>query len=303
MLELGDTSGAADYQLGQARQAQGENERAIAAYRDALRRNPDSEEALKELMRLLDGAGRRDDAERFLQQHIASHPDLPLPRLLLGELYLADGEVVRARAAFQELAVQQPNAVGAYLSLASTHAEGSEDQVAALSRGLQENPGDPRLALALGSALKRRQDFDAAIAVYEDAVLVDDSNALIVNNLAVLLLERRSDQQSHERALELMSRFATGDAHPFNLGVLGWAYHRNGRSVEGVRYLERAVAEAGDNPKLRYYLGMAYLQAGDTVAARQQLEKAIAAADAAGGWFEGYEEAVASLETLESDDS
>jgi tetratricopeptide (TPR) repeat protein len=298
ILELGETSGAADYQLGQALQAQGEDERAIAAYRDALSRNPDAEGALRELMRLLDGAGRREEAESFLQQHIGSHPDLPLPRLLLGELYFADGDVVRARAAFEELAAEQPNAVGAYIGLASTYAEGSEDQIAVLSRGMQENPGEPRLALALGSAHNRRQEYDAAIGVYEDAVRIDDSNALVVNNLALLLLERRSDEQSFERALDLMTRFATGDAHPFNLGVLGWAYHRNGRSVEAVRYLERAVAAGGDNPKLRYYLGMAYIGTGDEFGARQQLQKSIAITDAAGGTFEGYEEAVAVLESL-----
>jgi hypothetical protein len=38
---------------------------------------------------------------------------------------------------------------------------------------------------------------------------------------------------------------------------VGWAYYRNGDFFTAVRYLERAVAGAGQVPILRYHLGMA----------------------------------------------
>ncbi|MGI9342885.1 MAG: tetratricopeptide repeat protein [Gammaproteobacteria bacterium] len=300
MLELGETSGAADYQLGQALQAQGEDERAIAAFEAALRRNPESEDALNDLVQLLVNVDRKDDAQTYLQRHIDAYPNLVLPRLLLGELYRADGRNDAARAVFEELAARQPEAIGAYIGVAATLAPGSDEQLAALMRGLEENAGDSRLGLAVGSFYKQRQDYDAAIEVYDGIVRLNGGDDMVVNNLAALLLDHRTDQQSHARALELASRFESGATHPFNLGVLGWAYHRNGQSTRAVRYLERAVAEVGGNPKLRYYLGMAILGDGDEIRARQQLEQAISAADAAGGTFDGYDEAVATLEQLRS---
>ena len=298
MLDLGESSGDADYQLGQALQAQGEDERAIAAYQAALSKNPAAEAPLKELVRLLGQADRRNEAETLLVQHIDANPDLPLPRLLLGELYRTDGRSEAARAVFDEAVKRQPDAIGAYLGLSSTFGTGSDEQVAALARGLDANPGNAQLGLALGSAYKQRQDFDSAIEIYEGIVELNGGDDLIVNNLAALLLDTRTDEQSHARALELASRFESGATHPFNLAVLGWAYHRNGQSAQAVRYLERAVAEIGENPKLRYYLGMAYLGAGDKIGAEQQLEQAIEVTDAAGGWFDGYDEAVAALGAL-----
>ncbi|MBT8442752.1 MAG: tetratricopeptide repeat protein, partial [Gammaproteobacteria bacterium] len=150
ILDLGESSGDADFQLGQALQAQGETERAIAAFKEALDKNPAAEAALTELMRLLVQADRRDEAEAFLLQHVGANPDLPLPRLVLGDLYRTDGRDEAARAVFEELAAQQPKVIGAYLGLSSTFPTGSDEQLAALIRGLDANPGNPQLGLALG---------------------------------------------------------------------------------------------------------------------------------------------------------
>lgn len=301
MIDLGESSGLADFQLGLAREAQGDREGAIAAYSSALDKNPAADGALANLSRLLVQAGRPAEAEDRLRRHAEAHPDSTAARVVLADLMAADGRVEEARAAYREVIAQRPETVGAYVGLAGTFAGGSDEQLEVLAQGLEANPGNAQLGLALGSAHKQRDENEEAISVYEAIVAVNGGDDIIVTNLAALLLDERTDRASHARALELVRRFETEASHPFNVAMLGWAYYRNGQPDRAVRHLERAVAEIGQNPKLRYYLGMAYLDDGNEVGAVQELEKAVSMTDAAGGWFDGYEEAVATLKALRAD--
>jgi Flp pilus assembly protein TadD len=94
--------------------------------------------------------------------------------------------------------------------------------------------------------------------------------------------------------MELATPFAESD-DPALLDTLGWAHYRSGNYAEAVRYLERAVAKAGEHPVSRYHLGMAYLAAGDREAATRELTEAIARPDAA---FPERQEAEATLARL-----
>jgi tetratricopeptide (TPR) repeat protein len=124
-------------------------------------------------------------------------------------------------------------------------------------------------------------------------------NDYIVNNLAVLLLDVRSDKASYARALKLAGGFADGAAHPFNLAVLGWAYYRNGEYGSATRFLERAVAATPEvSPQLRYYLGMAYLKSGNTAGAQRELQQAVESAAATGTLFTGLDTARSTLRSL-----
>jgi tetratricopeptide (TPR) repeat protein len=168
-----------------------------------------------------------------------------------------------------------------------------------LAEGHRRVPADAQIGLALGAALQARGAYEDAIKVYEGVLAAGGTNDFVASNLAGLLLDVRSDAPSHARALELASRF-DGATHPFQLGVLGWAYYRNGQYPSAVAYLERALANSpAPNPQLRYYLGMAYLKAGNAAGARQQLRQAMDGADAAGLKFTGLEEARSVLRDLD----
>jgi Flp pilus assembly protein TadD len=135
--------------------------------------------------------------------------------------------------------------------------------------------------------------------VYEAVLAAHGGNDYILNNLAALLLDTRSDPASHARALQLVSGFEKSATHPFQLGVLGWAYYRNGQNANALRLLQRANSgNAGDNPQLRYFLGMARLKAGDEAGAREDLRRAVEAADATHTSFTGLAEARSTLEKL-----
>lgn len=300
MVALGEPSGQADYQLGRALEAQGHDERAIAAYRQSLARSPLAAEPLEALVAALRRTGRAGEAEGFLRAHLAAHPGHTPARLLLGELYRAGNRPAEARAVLAAVAAEQPANASAYLGLAALEPDGSDARLAVLQEAHGRAPGSPAIGLALGAALEKREAFDQAIDVYETVVRAGGASEFLLDNLAVLLLDNRSDGPSHARALELLRPYAARSAaRPETVGILGWAYYRNGQYPTARRYLERAVAAVpAENPQLRYYLGMTLLKSGDAAGARSALQLAVRTAGDAGVRFKGLAEAEDELRKL-----
>ncbi|MEQ1800800.1 MAG: tetratricopeptide repeat protein [Gammaproteobacteria bacterium] len=299
MVDLGPGSALANYQLGVALELQKNENQAIAAYKQALEESPSADQPLTDLILLLTRTGKLAEAGAYLDEHLKSNPGHLTAQILRAMVYRDSGQPDVARQQLRTIVAARPDAVGAYITLASLYPPESGERLAVLVEAHDRNPADPQIGLALGSAQERRRAYEAAIRVYDEVLQAGVSNDFIVNNLCVLLLDTRSDKASHERALKLASRFAEGERHPFNLGVLGWANYRNGEYREAVRFLERAVAASPrQSPQLRYYLGMAYLKSGNVAGARQELQQAVDSAASTGTLFTGLEEARSTLKSL-----
>ena len=130
--------------------------------------------------------------------------------------------------------------------------------------------------------------------LYEKILKIDPESGLAVNNLAALLLDRRSDAASLARALELSKRFEDS-TEPALVDTLGWAYYRNGDYENAVRYLKIAVDAADQVPLLHYHLGMAYFAKQSLELARKELEQAVNLAKAD---YDGIEEARETLNRI-----
>ena len=131
--------------------------------------------------------------------------------------------------------------------------------------------------------------------LYEAVVKAHPKYEPAVNNLAALLLDRRTDKASHAPALELAKTLSKSE-QPGNAG------HRWGGPITGPgntprpsSVLERVVAKAGQFPIFRYHLGMAYLRSGNPVGAKQELRQAVEKAE---GDYPGLAEARSTLEKL-----
>lgn len=298
-LQAGDSSGVAEYQLALALQAQQQTGQAIAAYKAALERSPMAGEPLAGLVTLLVKSGRASEAQAYLESHLRAHAEDVNAQVLLGTVYRDSGNVELARSTFRKVIAGRPEAMGAYIGLASTFPPGSADYLAVLQEAHRKNPADAQAGFGLGVAYEKRKEFEKAIAAYEETIRAGGSSEFLVSNLALLLLDARSDKASHARALDLVSGFAQSAVHPYQLGVLGWAYYRNGRYADAVRHLERArAASPTDNPQIRYYLGMAYLRNDNPVGAREELTQAVKLAESGGSGFAGLDEARAALKSL-----
>jgi len=297
LIESGFDNGEMNFELGLSLEAQGKPEEAISAYRRALDKAPGLNSALLQITQLLIDLGRLDEAEQELKAHIAKYPDLVPPKLFLADYYYLDGEPDAASAIYEEVIELDPTIIGAYIGLSKLYEPKSPMQLYQLKRGLDANPGNLEIGFAVGSILEKRAQYQEAIAVYEEILAATD-NDLVANNLAALLLDYRADRASHERALELASRFDTSESLPLSKATLGWAYYRNEDYAKAVRFLELAVAVEDEVHQIHYYLGMAYLKNGDTVSARQQLETAIEMAEQSGTRFTGLDDARVQLAEL-----
>ncbi len=264
---------AAEQQLGLVLQAKGSNTEALARYKAVLEKDPSQVEALDGLVKILLTTGRGAEAITWLESR---YPKGDVrASLLLGKVHSTQGDMAAARTVLEKALASHPTDNRPFIALASLEATDSPEQLAALQRGWKALPGDGGIGVFLAGTLERLGKIDDAIAIYETLVKKDPSNTMAVNNLASLLLDRRTDKASLARALDLARPFATaGDA--VMLDTLGWAYFRNGDFQNAVRELERAVAGNGESALLQYHLGKAYVAAGNPANARQSLEKALA---------------------------
>jgi len=157
--------------------------------------------------------------------------------------------------------------------------------IAALQAGVKAT-GEPVLVNRLAEMYERAGRVDDAIRVYEVLHEQNPSLQLASNNLAMLLVNYRTDQLSLDRARDLSAPFA----HSKNgalLDTLGWVTFKRGDVPQALAALEKAAAQSPDSKEIRYHLAMVQLKAGQADKARGNLEAALAG----GASFAGMDDA------------
>ena len=245
-------------------------------------------------MAILVNTDRSDEAVKYLRTHLEQYPEQLAPRLLLAAVYTRQGKIEAAAEQYEDIISLQPNATRAYASLAALYPDEPKKRRDIYQRGIDANPKDPSLNLLLASDYERSGQADAAIVIYEKIIVNDPDNKIAANNLAAILLDFRSDTESHKRALELSRQFDDSDRAEL-LDTLGWAYYRNGDYGNAIRLLEAAVNKEEGIALLHYHLGMAFVKAEMTGRGREELKQSLSLAEEP---FIGIEEARATLEKL-----
>jgi tetratricopeptide (TPR) repeat protein len=294
LAALDDPDGVGQRELGRVLEAQNKLGPANEAYKKSLQKKSDSTIALEGVVRTYQVSGKFAEATRYLKAHLEEHPDHVLARVLLGGNLIRAGQFKEAQETLTQAVDQQPKLVRAYMVLAAAYPQDRDQRIEVLKRGLKANPGAGSLAVLLAGEYQAAGNVDEAIKLYEATVQAGggDNQPQVVNNLAALLLDYRSDEASYRRALDMAQRFANSRS-PMFLDTLGWAHYRNKDYDAAIRFLELAVAYGRSQPEARYHLGMAYLAADNKEGARQELEKAVKQAPPAARW------AAAAKETLD----
>jgi len=294
LLELEDTTGLAEFQLGRVLQARQSSEGAIAAYERALEKNPTATEPLQGLVQVLVTAGRADEAIEILNTQIEEYPSQTSAKLLLASVYATRDDLETAVGLLEEVIVEHPEEVRAYALLGSLYPDDPAARIVAYERGFKANPETVAMGLVLGTQYEMSSRFEDAISVYEALLETNPDNEIAINNLAALLLDRRTDAESFARALEMAKRFERSDSAAL-VDTLGWAYYRTGDYRKAIPFLEDAVSSADEVPVLHYHLGMAYFRNQNPIRAQEELEQSI---DLAQGDFPGIDEARDTLDMI-----
>ncbi len=239
---------------------------------------------------------RYDDAEARLRRALEADADSIVATNLLGEVYIAAGNLAAAREQYARAIEQRPGAPLAYERLATLQlADGdAAAAVATLETGIAATKASPLLVFTLPMMLEQAGRYDQAIEAYENLLVTNPNADAVANNLAVLLANHRADEPADlSRALGLAQRFAGSEQSAF-LDTLGWVYYRVGEYQQAAEILEKVQASGETTPERQYHLGMAYLKLGRVDEAKTLLTAAVATDQT----YTGLDEAKAALETL-----
>lgn len=292
---LEPASAAGPYLAGLVAQRENHNEEARTEFERALQLQPAGADALVALTRLQLAHGQSAAAVVRLRALVKADPQNPFAQNLLGETLIASGAYAEAAAQLTQTVQLAPKWSLPYHNLALAHRDNHEPQAAeqAYQAGLKEIPFDPVLTADLAEVFEQRGDVDRAIALYEGLNAHDPRLALARNNLAMLLVNYRSDRASLDRARALTEEFATSDSGAL-LDTHGWVRLKLGEVNDALAVLTRAADRAPDSRVIHYHLAMAELRAGKRDKARADLESALAGS----ARFTGSDDAKAALNSL-----
>jgi len=246
-VELNDQLAPVHITMGLIQTAAGEHPQAIASFDRALKLEPGSADAVRELANAYDAAGRTPEAEATYRRAIQMRPDSWAAYKDLGLFYNAHGRIGEALPWLQGVVELTPDNYAGYANLGAMYLRlGRYAQAAAmLERSLALNP-----------------------------------NSQSYSNLGTVYYFQEKYRQAAEMYLKAVELSPTDDR---TWGNLGDAYRwMPGKTEESARAFRQAAAQADKqvaasplDADLRSRLAMYRVSVGDREAARAQIAAAV----------------------------
>jgi tetratricopeptide (TPR) repeat protein len=219
---------------------------------------PASFDIIASLTRFSLERGRNAAAVERLQHVLSRDPDNVQVLDLLGGTYLEMKDLAHAQEVLTHAIAVAPGAWTAYRDLAQVKLAGNDPSgaIETYRTALKLAPREPRVVTELASLYEKLGRVDEAIALY--APLLNDPNVqqLAANNLAMLLVNYKTDAASLDRARTLTERFDLSDNASL-LDTTGWVHFKRREYRDAIAVLERAVDRSPDSKVIRSHLDMA----------------------------------------------
>jgi len=268
-------------QLGNIQLAQKKYAAAETFFQQSLEKDPSFTEGLSGLMNTFIAQKQPDKAIAAAQVQIAKSPNRSSFYDLLGTaLFNTKKDFPAAETALRKAIDLDKNNSDALQKLGEVQgAEGNIDQALALyQQGIKDNPHNAGLYILSGEFYEKKQDWDRAKSMYQQALAVSPEHPLASNNLAYLMLQQGGNVDV-ALAMAQTARRGAPDSPSF-ADTLGWAYYQKGVYQSAITQFQEALHLAEtrgqpDDATIHYHLGLAYEKAKQTAQARQQLEKAL----------------------------
>ena len=253
-------------------------DKAISFFSTAYEKDPSALGLADEIVGIHIKNGEFSNALAVIDRYAAdaSTSAVPFFSNLKGEVLLASGKEKQALAAFETAAEKAPEFIRPRMRLAR-YWMGNGRPAKALAYYLAVETIDPGYLPALtGIALIRDAggEFGQAETYYRRILALDPRNAVVTNNLAFLLSEKKGGLEEAFR-LAQTARTLSPD-NPDILDTLGWIYYKKGSYFNAVAEFEEGLKTAPDNAILHYHYGMALYMVKSYEKARVHLKKALA---------------------------
>src|SRR5262249_8141857 len=135
-------------------------------------------------------------------------------------------------------------------------------------------PENYALRSALAGILDLNGDYEGEIAEWERMLRSEPGSLIVINNLASLLADRRTDKASLDRAYSLALALRKSPAPQFK-DTLGWVTYQHGDYKDALPLLEEAATALPGRAVVLYHLSMAYLAVGEPAKAAERLNAAL----------------------------
>jgi putative PEP-CTERM system TPR-repeat lipoprotein len=291
--------------VGRAQMQAGSPDQAITTFRQLAGLDPNASLPYARLADVYAMLGKRESIEASLGKALELEPNQPRLQQALVDFLISSKRPDAAVEFARKLQVRSPKEPGGYMleGLAQMRMQAPDAAVAAYRKGiaaapegndmprqlylalmvakksaeadkfaagwLKAHPKDLGLQYQLSLAESARGDFDAAEARLRHIVNEQPNNALVINNLAMLLMSRNKPGSLNlaRKANEIMP------ANPALIDTLAAAEALEGQFDKALADQKRAVALAPEENVLRLNLARIAAQAGDKALARKEIER------------------------------
>lgn len=229
-----------------------------------------------EIVRSLLSEGDTAGAQAKVAEMVAQEPDNPEVKFIQAAVDQATGNNDRAEATYRDLLETQDSKSEIWVALYRLYdSEGRTDEArGAIEQALTDSPNDPTIQWIYAGIAEKSGDIDKAIEIYQSMYDQDSDNQIIANNLASLLADHRTDEDSLAKAFTIAKRLRSSDVPPFQ-DTYGWIAHLRGETNEALLSLESAAESLPDDPMVQYHLAQVYLKADQDDDALAQFRKVL----------------------------
>lgn len=216
-----------------------------------------------------------DDAVRTLKVAQERFPDNFGILFMLGAAYLEQEKYELAVEPLKKANKQNGRSAEVLHSLgyALSQLDKVTEAISYLERAVLIQPSNTGMMGTLASMYEKSGDFRKTDSLYLVALSIDSTDALINNNYAYSLSQRKIklDEALHRVTLAL----AKDSLNSSYLDTKGWVYYQMGDYNNAVIWIEKALAVNGDKSVLWDHLGDAYFRAEKVNKAKDAWQKAL----------------------------
>ena len=199
--------------LGAASAQSGQNRRAVAAYKQATKLNPQDAGSHYSMGVALQSLGQVDDAISAYKMAIATQPHHADAYNNLGNAYTVQNDLDAALTAYKRAIALKPDNAGTHNNIGTTlRTLGRLDAaIAAYEMAFKIDPQFADALFNMGNAYKEQNKHNEAIAAYQRGVQIRPDNAEAFNNLGTAFDEKEKPNNAiaaFQRAITIQPDYA-----------------------------------------------------------------------------------------------
>ncbi len=294
--ELFPTNAQVPLLTGSVLRQQGRNADARKQFERALELEPDSLQALEQLVDLDLDSQQFDATITRVQKMIDRSGDSAGLQTLLSKALWGKKDAAGAEQALLKAIELDPNFHVAYMLLATLYTEtGQKDKaLVKLHDTVSRNPRDISALMMLGTLQYEQKEYPAARDTYDQLLAVNPNFGPALNNLADIYSDKLGQLDKAYEAANKAREVLPGN--PYAADTLGWILYQRGEYSWALGLLQESLEKLPNEESVLFHLGMTHYMLGNEDAAKDAFEQALAK----GKDFTGKEEASRRLAFLRS---